>query len=101
MTKILPASEVKARFYRLIEGVAIGDEIIVTKNGRPTVALLSARDLSSLKETLDVLSDKNLMRQIRASEREIKQGKKRYSYEEVVGEPLIPKRKEKRSSVRR
>ena len=101
MTKILPASEVKARFYRLIEGVGIGDEIIVTKNGRPTVALLNARDLSSLKETLDVLSDKNLMRQIRASEREIKQGKKRYSYEEVVGEHLIPKRKKKRSPVRR
>ena len=91
----------KARFYRLIEGVGVGDEIIVTKNGRPTVALLSARDLSSLKETLDVLSDKNLMRQIRASEREIKQGKKRYSYEEVVGEPLIPKRKKKHSSVQR
>lgn len=93
MTKILPASEVKARFYRLIEGVGIGDEIIVTKNGRPTVALLSVRDLSSLKETLDVLADKNLMRQIRASERETRRGARRYSFEEVFGEPLAPRKK--------
>lgn len=99
MTKIMPASEVKARFYRLIEGVSVGDEIIVTKNGRPTVALLNAQELSSLKETLDVLADKNLMRQIRASEREIRQKRKRYSFEEVVGEPLNPKKNPR--SVRR
>ncbi len=96
MTKILPASEVKARFYRLIEGVGIGDEIIVTKNGRPTVALLSARDLSSLKETLDVLGDKSLMRQIRVSEREIGRKGRRYSFEEVFGEPLTTPKKTRR-----
>ena len=96
MTKILPASEVKAQFYRLIEGVGIGDEIIVTKNGRPTVALLSARDLSSLKETLDVLSDPELMRQIRASQREIRRGARRYSFEEVFSEPLAPREKTQR-----
>ena len=96
MTRILPASEVKTRFYRLIEGVGVGDEIIVTKNGRPTVALLSARELSSLKETLDVLGDKSLMRQIRASEREIRRGARRYSFEEVFGEPLTPHKKTRR-----
>ena len=93
MTRILPASEVKTRFYRLIEAVHIGDEIIVTKNGRPTVALLSARELSSLRETLDVLGDKSLMRQVRSSEREIRRGARRYSFEEVFGEPPTPRKK--------
>ena len=93
MTRIMPASEVKTRFYRLIEGVHIGDEIIVTKNGRPTVALLSARELSSLRETLDVLGDKSLMRQVRSSEREIRRGSRRYSFEEVFGEPLTLRKK--------
>ena len=51
MTRILPASEVKTKFYKLIDGVSIGDEIIVTKNGEPTVAMLSAKELSSLRET--------------------------------------------------
>ena len=27
MTRILPASEVKSHFYKLIDGVAIGDEV--------------------------------------------------------------------------
>ena len=87
MTKILPASEVKAKFYKLIHGVAVGDEIIVTRNGKPTVAMLSAQELSSLKETLDVLSDPELMRQIRHSERQLRAGKHRYSLGEVLREP--------------
>lgn len=98
MTKILPASEVKSHFYKLIDGVAIGDEIIVTKNGKATVAMLSAQELSSLKETLDVLSDPELMRQIRASERELRRGGPRYSFEDVFGEPLVVRKRRPRHS---
>ncbi len=87
--KILPASEVKAHFYELVDQVAIGGEVIVTKNGKPTVAILSAKELNSLKETLDVLSDRKLMLQMRASERAIQRGGRRYSFEEVFGEPLV------------
>ncbi len=90
MTKILTASDAKAHFYKLIEGVHIGDEIIVTKNGKPTVAMLSAEELSSLRETLDVLSDPELMRQIRQSERELRKGGRRYPLEEVLREPTPP-----------
>ena len=100
MTKILPASEVKSHFYKLIDGVAIGDEVIVTKNGRPTVAMLSAQELSSLKETLEVLSDPELMRQIRASERQIRKGGRLYSFEEIFGEPLVPRKKSRRRQKR-
>lgn len=100
MTKILPASEVKSHFYKLIDGVAIGDEVIVTKNGKATVAILSAQELSSLKETLDVLSDPELMRQIRASERYIRRGGRLYSFEEVFGEPLVPRKKSRRRPKR-
>ena len=101
MTKILPASEVKSHFYKLIDGVAIGDEVIVTKNGRPTVAMLSAQELSSLKETLDVLSDPELMRQIRAGEKQIREGKRLLSFEEVFGEPLVPPKKSRSRRRRR
>jgi len=92
MTKILPASDVKAHFYRLIEGVKVGNEIVVTKNGKPTVAMLSAQELNSLRETLDVLSDPELMRQVRASQRQMRRGKRRYSFEKVFGEPLAERK---------
>lgn len=88
MTKILPASDVKAHFYKLIEGVKVGSEIVVTKNGKPTVVMLSNQELNSLRETLDVLSDPELMRQVRASQRQMRRGGRRYSFEQVFGEPL-------------
>jgi len=100
MTKIIPASEVKAKFYKLIDGVSVGDEIIVTKNGKPTVAMVSAEELSSLRETLDLLSDPELMRQVRASERELRRGARTYSFEEIFGEPLVVRGRPHRRSSR-
>lgn len=97
MTKILPASDVKAHFYRLIEGVKVGDEIVVTKSGKPTVVMLSAQELSALKETLDVLSDPELMRQVRSSQRQMREGRRRYSFEDLFGEPLAVREKPRRN----
>lgn len=97
MTKILPASDVKAHFYRLIEGVKVGDEIVVTKSGKPTVVMLSAQELSALKETLDVLSDPALMRQVRSSERQMREGRRRYSFEDLFGEPLTVRERPRRN----
>ena len=96
MTRILPASEVKTHFYRLMDGVAVGNEVIVTKNGRPTVAMLSAKELSSLRETLEVLSDQKLMEQIRSSQKEIRRGSRRYSFEDLFGEPMASPRRSRR-----
>lgn len=96
MTKILPVSEAKVHLYDLVDRVKIGDEVIVTKNGKPTVVLLSAQELSALRETLDVLSDPELMRQVRASERQIRSKSRRYSFEEVFGEPLVDSTRKRR-----
>lgn len=98
MAKILPISEVKAKLPELVNRVEeLEEEIIVTRNGKPAAMLVSYADYERLKETLDVLSDPELMRQIRQSEAEIAAGKRGLSFEEVFGEPLVPpKRKKKR-----
>ena len=97
MAKILPISEVKARLPELVNRVSeCEDEIIVTRNGRPAAMLVSYAEYERLKDTLDVLSDPELMRQIRQSEAEIAAGKKGLSFEEVFGEPLNPRRRKKR-----
>lgn len=49
-----------------------------------------------LKETLDVLSDPDLMKQIRESEAYFATGKKGLSFEEVFGQPLAPRRRRRR-----
>lgn len=97
MAKILPISEVKARLPELVTGVAEREEeIIVTRNGKPAAMLVSYSEYARLKETLDVLSDPEMMRQIRHSLAEFASGKPGLSFEDVFGEPLVPRRKKRR-----
>ena len=89
MAKTLPISEVKARLPELVAGVMEREEeVVVTRNGRPAAVLVNVGEYERLKSTLDVLSDPDLMRQIRASERHFARGGKGLSFEEVFGEPL-------------
>ena len=98
MPKTLPLSEVKTRLPELIAGVdEREEEVVVTKNGRPAAILINVREYERLKETLDVLGDPALMKQIRQSEAFYASGKKGLSYEDVFGEPLKPTRKRRRA----
>ncbi len=89
MAKTLPISEVKARLPELVAGVMEREEeVVVTRNGRPAAVLVNIGEYARLKETLDVLGDPDLMRQIRASARYFAKGGAGLSFEQVFGEPL-------------
>jgi antitoxin YefM len=97
MAKILPISEVKARLPELVTGVAEREEeVVVTRNGKPAAVLVSFAEFERLKETLDVLSDPALMRQVQESRAFYASGKTGLSFEDVFGEPLLPVRKGRR-----
>ena len=94
MAKTLSLSEVKTRFPELVTGVQEREEeIVVTKNGRPAAILINVDEYTRLKETLDVLSDPVLMKQVGRSQAFYKAGKKGLSFEDVFGEPLTPAKK--------
>jgi prevent-host-death family protein len=97
MAKTLPISEVKARLPELVTGVAEREEeVVVTRNGKPAAVLVNYAEFERLKETLDVLSDPDLMRQLQESRAFYASGKRGYSFEDVFGEPLRPPRKSRR-----
>lgn len=97
MVRILPISEVKARLPELVAGVHDREEeIVVTRNGRPAAMLVNVDEYARLKDTLNVLSDPDMMRQIRESERYFAKGGKGLSFEEVFGVPLRRPRKRPR-----
>jgi prevent-host-death family protein len=97
MAKTLPISEVKARLPELVTGVAERDEeVVVTRNGKPVAVLVSFAEFERLKETLDVLSDPALMRQVQESRAFYASGKRGLSFEDVFGEPLRPVRRRRR-----
>ena len=72
----LPFSEVKAHLSEMADRVeSQHDRILVTRNGRPSFILMSPDDLESLEETLDILSDPELVESIRISRQEAAEGK--------------------------
>jgi len=83
--KTLPLTEAKDRFSRIVDAVADrGEKILITRNGKPAVLMIDPDEFDRLLATLDVLSDPEMMRQIRQSERDFKAGRyKRYTDREL------------------
>jgi len=91
MARILPISEVKARLPELVTGVEDREEeVVVTRRGKPAAVLVNHAEYERLKETIDVLSDPDLMKQIRLSQRFFARGRRGLSFEDVFGERLVP-----------
>jgi antitoxin YefM len=51
------------------------ERYIVTKRGEPVAIVMSPDDYESLVETLDILSDKALMKRLAKAERDVEQGR--------------------------
>ena len=71
----VPLAEARANLSRLVERAATTHERIeVTKNGRRAAVILSADDYDTIMETLDILSDSDLVTAIARGEAEIRRG---------------------------
>lgn len=76
MADTIPFSEVKAHLSELADRVETQrDRILVTRNGRPSFVLMSPDELESMEETLDILSDAELVKSLRESLQEAAEGK--------------------------
>ena len=97
MSKTMPISEVKARLSDLVSGVEQREEeIVVTRNGKPAAVLVNYNEYERLKDTLDVLSDPAVMKQIAQSKSFYAKKRQGESFEAVFGESLVaPKRRKK------
>ena len=94
MARVRPISEVKARLPELVTGVEDREEeVVVTRKGKPAAVLVNHAEYERLKETVDVLSDPVLMRQILQSRRFYAPGRRGLSLEEVFGEPPVRPRR--------
>ncbi|HEY7051668.1 MAG TPA: type II toxin-antitoxin system Phd/YefM family antitoxin [Mycobacterium sp.] len=79
----LPLAEVRANLSKLVdEAVRTHQRIEVTRQGRRAAVILGADDYDSIMETLDILSDQELMREVREAKAEVEAGKV-YTLDEV------------------
>jgi len=83
--KTLSLSEAKMKFSALVDAVSTSDEeVIVTKNGRPAAVIISHDEYESIKETSRIISDADLMAEIRQGLKALKAKRaKVYSLEEL------------------
>ena len=76
MRKTLPVTEVRERLTELVDEVNDKfEQIEITKNGKPRAVIMAADEFDSWKETLEILSDEQLMRDIKQAQKEYKDGK--------------------------
>lgn len=82
----LPLAEVRANLSKFVdEVVRTHERIEVTRKGRRAAVILSADDYDSIVETLAILSDQELMREIRDAEAQAEAGQL-YPLEDVTEE---------------
>jgi antitoxin YefM len=82
---------VNPRLPELVAGVEeLKEEVVITKNDQLATVLVNVHQYARLKETLEVLSDPDLMGQVAKSRAFYKNGKKGLSFEDVFGEPIAP-----------
>jgi len=74
--KVLSLSEAKMKLSELVERVSSTDEeVIITKNGRPSAVLVSPDEYAGWKETIEIKRDPELMAEIRAGLSDLKKGR--------------------------
>ena len=83
---ILPVTTVKKNLMGLLKQVQKGkDPLVITKDGKAAGVLLSTDEYENLIETLEILSDKSLMKSLKKSGEDFKK-KSTYSHQQVFKE---------------
>lgn len=72
----ISATDARIKLYELLENVDLfGKRIAITKQGKTKAILISPEELASWEETLEVLSDTKLMRDIKMGLKDLKAGR--------------------------
>ncbi len=73
---MLSATTVKKDLASLLENIQkLGDEYVITIEGKAVARLVSNEEYESLKETLEILSDPKAMKGIKEGEEDFEKGR--------------------------
>lgn len=69
-------TELRPKFPRILDKVTkYFDRCVITRHGKPEAVMLAEDDYESLLETLDILSDQPLLKEIKRAEDALRKGK--------------------------
>ncbi|HWH76647.1 MAG TPA: type II toxin-antitoxin system prevent-host-death family antitoxin [Candidatus Binatus sp.] len=75
MDRYITTTEARQKFLNLIEEVEDGDQVIVTKQGKPKAVLVNFEQLQTLKAVAQLWQDPESLRAMRKSLEDIKTGR--------------------------
>jgi antitoxin YefM len=72
----LPLADVKNRLSEVVDRIRREHgRVVITKHGHPAAVILSLEDLESLEETLEIMSDPELLEAIREAQADVDEGR--------------------------
>ncbi|MCK9264219.1 MAG: type II toxin-antitoxin system Phd/YefM family antitoxin [Deltaproteobacteria bacterium] len=72
----VPITKAKAKLLDMVRQLHDTDDTIaITKNGVPEAVLLSMKKFEGLLETIDILADPEMMKQLKGSAKDVKAGR--------------------------
>ena len=76
VARTVPFTEARASLSELLDELqAIQDHVVITRNGKPVAVLMSIDEWESWEETIEVLSDEELLEDLRKSDEDVKAGR--------------------------
>ncbi len=85
--KIISITEGRKKLFKIVEEIQRPDTYYTfTVDGKPKVVLMSKDEFDSIMETMEIMSDPEIMKDIKKAEEDFKKG--RYSSWEEVKEKL-------------
>ncbi|MBV8054282.1 MAG: type II toxin-antitoxin system Phd/YefM family antitoxin [Deltaproteobacteria bacterium] len=75
MQRYLAVSEARQQFLKLVDETLEGDEIIITKHGKPAVVLIDFEQLETFKWLARLWSDPEAMQRMRQGMDDVKAGR--------------------------
>lgn len=74
--KTISITEARSELFNIADDVQKPDtQYVLTREGKPTMVLLSSDEFDSIMETMEILSDPELLNDIKEAEKEIADGK--------------------------
>lgn len=76
LTSQLPANEARSNFYKILDDVdKTMSHYTITHRGRDKAVIMSVQEFEGWQETFDIMSNPQLVRDIKQGVRELKTGK--------------------------
>lgn len=76
MTITVPLTELRPKLPKIMDRISkYFDRCIITRHGKPEAVILSEEDYENILETLDILSDQKLVKDIKKAAQDLRRGK--------------------------